>query len=684
MPKTVRNKFILIALAIIVVAGVLLPQFKALATKDTLGGGLGLPSVEQAQGSEDLARVMAENNALNLGVWGEAIVWVADRFSTIFLKETQDWAFQFGFITNGWTLVRNMVNTFFVIFLIIIAFGTIFDIPRYTYRDLLPRFLIAALLVNFSITIAGYVINISNGLAQIMLNQIEGGATTLSQLLAEGAKIQSTIPNNEFSIWNFKALAQFLTGNAMQLALDGISTFVFLIGFLFALIVVMIFIIMRIPVLWILIIFSPVAFASYILPNTRRIWSSWWQHLINWSFFLPVYMFILVLTAGFIVNKSALSLPQNSSTTGFLLGAGSTLDTLLYFLLTNFMIVGGLWASFKVSSSFGKGVNSAFSRAQSIAVGAGRRIPIIGTGTNVGAVIDATRETGRRIGQEGFRIGGRQIYGGAAGQKEKQERAAGYFQRSLGLQQPIDVQKKFVTDSNKTYDGIKANYDAGNIDIDKIREEANKYAASSESGFAYRKFMAETGHLDDTTFTNTLDALKDKPYAAGEFIKAGVKSDFTGVREDVLFNKAGDLNTPLPARREIYKFVQDKDSLISKIDSTNYNKAIDILGSGTYEGKQFTKKVGRIKPHMVAEQEGLTGTAKVNKIKELLQKEGADHLGSLPVDVWNDHEFQQFIMDKYFGLSSSKAKGSFRDKMEESIISSKDSGRKQFILNSII
>src|SRR5688572_16403838 len=72
------------------------------------------------------------------------------------------WVAQYnGFVTsapvaNGWGIVRDVTNMFFILVLLVIAFGTILGVDAYSYRNkMLSRLLIMAVVVNFSRTICG-------------------------------------------------------------------------------------------------------------------------------------------------------------------------------------------------------------------------------------------------------------------------------------------------------------------------------------------------------------------------------------------------------------------------------------------------------------------------------------------------------------------------------------------------
>ncbi|MFH2104651.1 MAG: hypothetical protein ABII72_00235, partial [Parcubacteria group bacterium] len=73
-------------------------------------------------------------------------------------------------VIAGWGITRDVLNMFFVISLLVIAFATILRIETYQYKALLPKLIYAALLVNFSKTIAGVFIDFSNVLMMTFIN----------------------------------------------------------------------------------------------------------------------------------------------------------------------------------------------------------------------------------------------------------------------------------------------------------------------------------------------------------------------------------------------------------------------------------------------------------------------------------------------------------------------------------
>ncbi|MDP1709797.1 MAG: hypothetical protein Q8L21_02835, partial [Candidatus Komeilibacteria bacterium] len=73
-------------------------------------------------------------------------------------------------VNIGWVMVRDISNMFFVVILLLIAFGTILGIEQYEWKKLLIKFVFAAILVNFSRVIAALIIDAAQVVMITFLN----------------------------------------------------------------------------------------------------------------------------------------------------------------------------------------------------------------------------------------------------------------------------------------------------------------------------------------------------------------------------------------------------------------------------------------------------------------------------------------------------------------------------------
>ena len=175
-------------------------------------------------------------------------------------------------IRTIWTTFRDFINIFFILTLLVIAFSTIFNIKDYKASDLLPKLIISALLVNFSLVIAVEIIKLFHVPAQIFLTPLTQGGTA-SEKLANALRIQELFSPllNEVLL-----IPQFITEAGIRLALFAVKTF---------LIVWVAFIIWaRIVILIGLMIVSPIAWLGYAIPAIReKSWGAWWEQLFTWG-----------------------------------------------------------------------------------------------------------------------------------------------------------------------------------------------------------------------------------------------------------------------------------------------------------------------------------------------------------------------------------------------------------------
>ncbi len=247
------------------------------------------------------------------------------------------------------------MNLFFILVLIIMAFGTIFDIDKYSWKKMLVPFLFAALLINFSLAIGQYIISIGDGLSRVFLTTL--GTTDLKTRIMQGLSLQKLEANKGTGITGtaLANIASIYLGVYQQ-----IIAIVFFIIFgaiaLIAMISAFIFVLIRIPVLWMFLIVSPVAWFGLALPNLRaQTWSPWWKNFLQWVFFLPVYIFFLMFGFIFIAAKNTTQQLVASQT--LTSQALIFVNDIAFYVITLIFLAGGLIASFKFGGLAGSGAS---------------------------------------------------------------------------------------------------------------------------------------------------------------------------------------------------------------------------------------------------------------------------------------------------------------------------------------
>lgn len=207
-------------------------------------------------------------------------------------------------VQAGWAIVRDTVNMFFVIILIIIAFGTIFGHKKFQWQQQVPRLLIFAIVINFSKTLAGIMIDFGQVIMLTFANALrEIAAGNFIELfgLNEVYKLTESNPGNP-------------TGN-FDLFLTSLASVGVLLWVITILLMMFAILIYRVVALWILIVLAPLAWfaggAQDLLSSNA--YADWWKQFKCLVAIGPVITFFLWL---------ALAVAAGSGTDGFDTGTG--------------------------------------------------------------------------------------------------------------------------------------------------------------------------------------------------------------------------------------------------------------------------------------------------------------------------------------------------------------------------
>ena len=206
-----------------------------------------------------------------------------------------------GEVQAAWGIMRNIANgAFIIMFLaIIISQLTGFGISNYGIKKMLPRLIIAAILVNLSIYICQIAVDLSNILGYGLragLGSIGDGISAANSVLKSGQGGET---------WGGIALTVLAGATAAVLALA------VLIGALVSGLVVMVTIaallIARKALIVILIVISPLAFVAFLLPNTEKFFSKWRSTFVGLLMVFPIVglLFGGGILAGSIVKAGA-------------------------------------------------------------------------------------------------------------------------------------------------------------------------------------------------------------------------------------------------------------------------------------------------------------------------------------------------------------------------------------------
>lgn len=194
-----------------------------------------------------------------------------------------------------WQYARNITNIIFVIFLLIVIYSQLtgFGINNYGIKRVLPRLIIAVLLVNLSFIICSLAVDVSN----IIGNSLRSFFATIQENVVASGEASEAISN--FSMSSF--LATVISGGAIAGVVisavggGGYLFFMLLIVLVSAVIAVatgLITISARQALVALLIMIAPLAFVAYLLPNTEKWFTRWKDLLFRMLIFYPMFSFL--------------------------------------------------------------------------------------------------------------------------------------------------------------------------------------------------------------------------------------------------------------------------------------------------------------------------------------------------------------------------------------------------------
>jgi len=207
---------------------------------------------------------------------------------------------------NGWSTMRNLANVVLVVVFLIIIFSqlTSLGINNYGIKKMLPRLVVAAILINVSFFVTQIAVDVSN----ILGSSLQG--------LMSDMPVYSN--NEDGSFWTdgggngslSSTIGDILAGGTLSIA--GIATVVLAgagvayfggVGLLLMVVlsgmlaVAITFLILaaRMALVVVLVVIAPLAFAAMVLPNTKDLYDKWQKMFVG---VLVVFPMIAVVYGG--------------------------------------------------------------------------------------------------------------------------------------------------------------------------------------------------------------------------------------------------------------------------------------------------------------------------------------------------------------------------------------------------
>lgn len=278
-------------------------------------------------------------------------------------------------IREGWTLVRDFLNMFYLLILIFLAIATILRVNRFSDKKLFIFVLFSAFLINFSLPITLVVVDASNLAMSFLFNSTcrvwgeqNNNNNSCSEEIAigifNGAKFEEIIKNESAG----ENAVPLLFLETMFLMLAAIFFFFLAIT-----------LIIRYLAFWILLVLSPFAIFSFAWPSKSGIgaaWGEWSKKLIHYAAFGPVMLFFIFLTNYLlrVFERADFTAVGVEGLITHLISAGAVLYLLFY----------GYSLSKSIASGAGDAVTKVLDKGQSLAVNSLKTMSLYNTATRYG------------------------------------------------------------------------------------------------------------------------------------------------------------------------------------------------------------------------------------------------------------------------------------------------------------
>lgn len=220
---------------------------------------------------------------------------------------------------RAWSIMRTFANVAFVIAFLIIIYSQItnYGVSNYGIKKLLPRIIIAAVLMNVSYIICSLAIDISNLLGY----GLQGMFINIRNSLVGGE-------GNTWDVVSWESIASFvLAGGAAGVgagiaAISAVTSaggvgaaavailLPALVVVLFAVLVALLVLAARQAIITILVVISPLAFVAFLLPNTDKWFDKWRGLFMTMLLLFPAFSLIFggSQLAGAVIIQNATSI----------------------------------------------------------------------------------------------------------------------------------------------------------------------------------------------------------------------------------------------------------------------------------------------------------------------------------------------------------------------------------------
>ena len=209
----------------------------------------------------------------------------------------------------AWVIMRNISNVAFIVAFLVIIYSqlTSVGISNYGVKKMLPRLVIAAVLVNLSFTFCAVLLDLSNIAGYAFQDAFMGIKNTISTVGENTSTwtwsevISTALSNGALAVGAGYAVSLALTTEILPMLVPAAT----LAGL--TLLFILLIMAARQALIIILIIVSPLAFVCYLLPGTEKWFKKWRDSFLTMLVFFPAFAVVFggAQLAGIIIIQNA-------------------------------------------------------------------------------------------------------------------------------------------------------------------------------------------------------------------------------------------------------------------------------------------------------------------------------------------------------------------------------------------
>ncbi|MDR3547883.1 MAG: hypothetical protein P4M11_06415 [Candidatus Pacebacteria bacterium] len=276
----------------------------------------------------------------------------------------------------AWGILRDIGNIILLFGFIFMGIMMILDLQSFNVRRALPRLLIFAVLLNFSLFASEAIVDVANSLTAAFYqaagqSSTSGGTCTDPTTSSVGSCVSTGISGviitatGLTTVWNLNGsqadINKIAGGNGPVVM---IMLALFMIVAAFVLLAATIMLMVRAIALALMLVVSPLGFAGMALPPLQKQADAWWRRLLGEAFFAPVLLLLILVS----VKLTSIIQPGSTSFASAVSSPSSTgVGIVFLFLVVMGFMIASLIAAKSMTAS---GANMAISMSGKVVGGA--------------------------------------------------------------------------------------------------------------------------------------------------------------------------------------------------------------------------------------------------------------------------------------------------------------------------